>query len=68
MSKAVLIFKLPEEQTEFDAANRAMDYICAWETLLNKFRNKFKYENKKHLTQEQIYEIINDIQDEYDLK
>ena len=60
--KAILEFNLPEDQEQFDAANRGMDWaLVAWETdqLL---RKKLKYE--EHVTDtietlEEIRELLN---------
>ena len=64
--KAILEFNLPEDQEQFDAANRGMDWaLVAWETdqLL---RKKLKYE--EHVTDtietlEEIRELLYDLMD-----
>ena len=45
--KAILEFNLPEEEEEFNAANKAMDWaLLAWD--IDQFiRNKIKYEQDR---------------------
>ena len=55
--KAILEFNLPEDQEQFDAANRGMDWaLVAWETdqLL---RKKLKYEEHVHDTRKTLQEL-----------
>lgn len=43
MSQGVLKFKLPEEQEEFEHAQRGLTYLVILEDLDNHFRNQLKY-------------------------
>lgn len=43
MAKGTLTFDLPEEQTEFDMANRAVDMWAVLDDLDQELRNHLKY-------------------------
>ncbi len=68
MPKGTLSFTLPEENEEFETACKAADYRFAWEDLRNKVRSKFKYEDREALNEEELRDILNDIENEYNIK
>ena len=64
--KAILEFNLPEDEEQFDAANRGMDWaLVAWD-VDQLLRNKLKYE--EHVTDtrkalEEVKEVLYDLMD-----
>lgn len=63
--KATLEFNLPEEQEEYETANKANLYKAALSDCLQKLREDYKYGNHKALvtsyieeTRARLYEII----------
>ena len=55
--KAILEFNLPEDQEQFDAANRGMDWaLVAWD-IDQLLRKKLKYEEHVEDTRKTLMEI-----------
>lgn len=52
--KAILEFSLPEEQADFDVAQKGYLYACVLEELDEFLRRKTKYEEKESITIEEI--------------
>lgn len=61
MAIGKLIFKLPDENSEFKLAQNAWKYKNALEEISNSFRHKDKYTDSVPESWEQIREIIYDI-------
>ena len=64
--KAILEFNLPEDEEQFDAANRGMDWALVVWDLDQLLRNKLKYE--EHVTDirktlEEVREVLYDLMD-----
>jgi len=68
MPKATLSYTLPEEKEEFETALHGGDYKCAWSDLREALRGEFKYKGKKQITAELLYEMLNQIEENYDIK
>ena len=61
MAKGALTFNLPEEQTEFDMANRAADMWAVLDGLDQELRSHLKYDSHPewdNKTVEKIREIL----------
>lgn len=62
--KAYLVFKLPQENEEYENAVNGIKYRIVLEDLDDFFRSKVKYENKNYVrcdvVREKISELMND--------
>jgi hypothetical protein len=57
MSKAILEFNLPEENNEFNLANRGLEYYCAIWNALQKVREIIKYREISEETENALEEV-----------
>jgi len=57
MAKGTLTFDLPEEQTEFDMANRAADMWAVLDDLDQELRNHFKWETHPDWDDKTVEEV-----------
>lgn len=55
--KATLTFNLPEDQTEFNWANKAGDLACLLEEFDEELRKTLKYESNPSWNRETVEEI-----------
>ena len=61
--KSILVFNLPEDKEEFDAASRGMDWaLVAWE-IDQLLRNKLKYEEHVRDTRNTLEELRKTLND-----
>lgn len=63
--KAILEFSLPEEQADFDVAQKGYLYACVLEELDESLRRKTKYEEKESITIEEVRAEIRNLKDRY---
>lgn len=67
MPNATLTYTLPEEAREFELAMGGQRLACAWWELRQRLRQKFKYEDKESFNQDELYELLGELEDEYEL-
>lgn len=57
--KAILVFKLPQEQEEYELAVNGVNYSIVLEEVDNALRQMEKYEDKEIITIEEARKLIN---------
>lgn len=57
MSKAILVFDLPEEDCNFKIASTAMDWATALQDVDNEVRNWLKYEHSFRTPEEALEKV-----------
>lgn len=58
MPKAILSFKLPEEQCEFNTANRGGEYYSMLWEIFTYARNLSKYDDRDTLPKEEVVQKL----------
>jgi hypothetical protein len=66
--KAILEFILPEEHSEYDLANEAVDWYCVVWDLDQWLRGLSKYENKETIGVDEVRDKIGEFMDDKGLK
>lgn len=61
MPIAILKFKLPEEESEFNDAKHGTKIVCALQEFDTWLRNQSKYENKRSVSIESARKKLNEL-------
>ena len=61
--KVILEFDLPDEKPEFELAQNGPKYYCILCDIREFLRKKSKYENKKSVIIEDIYALLEDVEE-----
>ena len=71
MPLAILVYDLPEEQDEFEEAQRASRYAAALNAFCNKLRGTIKHgelADEEHVIYERVREWLADACEQYDVE
>ena len=68
MSKAVLVFNVPEEREELYYAQHGIDYSIVLEDFDNWLRQKYKYEDQVNITIEEVRAKLCELKNERNLE